>query len=95
MAITKGNLPLSTTPLAITAQTDCSLILVKEDPTVLNWPTTVLNKRVPNSNSDVIQYGKGGAVPFQAPSGVKFAAGTIVGYVDLPSSTTTGVQEEM
>lgn len=94
MAKTVGPLALSTTPLAIVAQTDTPLILVKEDKSVANWPTTQLIRRMPSSGDADEYFGKGEPVAFYPPPGMRIPAGTIVGYVLLPLGTTTGVQTE-
>jgi hypothetical protein len=86
-------LPLSTTPLPIIAQSYCSQIQVYEDKSVSNWPTTNLVRQAPTTNDAAETFLAGQIITFAKKIG-QFQPSDIVGYVYLPSGTTTGIQVE-
>jgi len=93
--LTYGPLPLSTTPLAIVAQTWCSQIEVYEERSVSGWPTTNLIRQAPTTAAAQETFVPGQIITFGAlPTGGKFSPGQVVGYVFLPSGTTSGIQVE-
>jgi len=99
MAITYGPLPLSTTPLAIIAQTSCREILVYESRAVASWPTVGLARQMPDTSGAPEVFEPGQQIvfrPFQwfHPVGELFSPGQVVGYVSTLTGTTTGIQVE-
>lgn len=83
------------TPVAVTAVTQCSSINLVEDNSVPSWPTLPFVIRKPSSGSTANQYPAGSQYLFPAPFGTKWAAGQIVGYIQLPATgSTTFIQDE-
>lgn len=89
---TYGPLPLSTVPLAIVAQSYCSQIQVYELRSVAGWPTTNLIRQAPTT-SDAQEVFEPGQIALFTTS-AKFLPAQIVGYVSLPTGTTSGIQVE-
>jgi hypothetical protein len=85
-----STLTITTTPQAIVAREDCSLVLVKPDPA----SASALQKRAPDSGSTAIPYPVGVAVEFQAPKKGLFYRGQTVGYVNTDSGSMTAYQDE-
>lgn len=91
MARTKALSSITTTPQAVTVQTQCTLVTVEEDSTL----TPVgLKKRAPNSSDSAIPKPAGVAVAFIAPAGSTFYPNQTVGYVEAVSGSTSGFQDE-
>jgi hypothetical protein len=85
--------PAATTP--ITAQTFTSLIVVGENPSVANWPTTDYDVwKVTASGATVgpRRVALGREYAFES-RGAPFAQGQVVGYIQ-PTTTSTFFQDE-
>lgn len=92
MAITKS-LTLTTTPQDIVVQSVCQTVLVKEDESVANWPTTALIITKPASGApNTLTAGK--SYTFACPPGKLWTPGIVVGQIYLPGGSTTGIQDE-
>lgn len=93
-------LALSGTPLPIVAQTVCEEIDVYELRSVVGWPTTALIRTAPTSSDAQEYFEPGQVIVFRKPMfGVNlrarsFLIGEVVGYVFLPTGTTSGIQVE-
>lgn len=79
-------------PEAVVAQDMCRRITVGEDPSVGGYPTTTFNVRKPGKTDTPRRIPLQGSYTFYNPQG--FQPGTIAGYVDLPSGSTTMFQDE-
>lgn len=84
---------VSATP--IVALTAAKSITVLEDPTVANWPTSALNVMKPASTDDPRQIPLGGSYTFTPNPGPTFAKGETVGYVILPTGSSSIIQDEV
>lgn len=93
MPITKS-LALTSTPQNIVVQSSsCRAVVIKEDESVANWPTTALNFSSQGGDTDQRTAGK--AITINCPGNNRyFQRGDIVGQVSLPSGSTTGIQYE-
>lgn len=79
---------------AVTAQTNCTQVTIGEDPSVSGWPTTDFLIAKPGSASTPRRISAGGTYTFSAMGG-RFTQGTIVGYVEAVSGSTTFFQDEV
>ena len=85
-------------PEPVTAHTECQRITIKEDPSVSGWPTTdyLITGSVPGSTP--IRCPAGSEYIFEASSGANliqpFKVGTIVGYIETVTGSTTFQQKE-
>jgi hypothetical protein len=81
-----------TVAVAIIANTACGVVTVREDSSVAGWPSTDFQIRRPASGSTANQYPTGTTYAFTSPAGNRWAAGQIVGYIQLPASGSTDPQ---
>lgn len=81
---------------AVTAQSQCSLVTVGEDPSVAGWPTTdfYVSKPGAGPSSASRRISAGGTYTFDCVGGGKFLPGSVVGYVETVSGSTTFFQDE-
>jgi hypothetical protein len=91
MATTKA-LTLTTAPQNITVQTVCSSVMIKEDESVVGWPTVGLVIVKGGGDNNSITAGK--SYTFQAPQGRPFTPGMILGTVSVSTGSTSGIQDE-
>lgn len=95
MAKTK-TLALTTTPQQITPQRHCKMITIKEDESVVGWPTTAINIQKPTNTDDVNQLTAGKSYPIvpEYPQDCFVAGKPIPVWVSVPSGSTTAIQDE-
>lgn len=92
MSITK-QLALNTVPQNVVVQSVCNTVTLKEDESVANWPTSALIIKKPaTGDANYITAGK--QYFFQAPPNKPWQPGMILGTVNLPTGSTTGIQDE-
>ena len=76
-------------PEEIAATSVCKRIIIAEDGSVANFPTTDWILRAPYIDSDPVRKGIGYSYVFEKPNGSFFHPGDVAGYVELPSGSTT------
>ena len=83
-------------PEPIAAQTNCTRIIVGEDPSVANYPTAEFNIYAPKTTDSALRHQLAQlSEPFTPQPGHQtFDIGEIVGYVETTSGTTTFRQWE-
>lgn len=91
MAQTKA-LTITTVPQNIMVLTVCNTVLVKEDESVVGWPTVALILKKNNGDADTLTAGK--SYTFQAPPGSTFRPGMILGTIATTLGSTSGIQDE-
>jgi hypothetical protein len=95
MAKTK-TLALTTTPQQITPLTHCRSITIKEDESVVGWPTTNLIIQKPTSADDanVLTAGKSYTLTPKYPQDLFVAGQATQLWISVPSGSTTALQDE-
>lgn len=91
MATTKA-LTLTTAPQNIIVLTVCSTVLIKEDESVVGWPTVALILKKNSGDADTLTAGK--SYTFQSPAGKSYLPGLILGTLATALGSTTGIQDE-
>lgn len=81
------------TPTEIVAQTQCNRIAVGEDPSVSGWPTSNFLVMKPAPTDDPREIPMGVSYIFERTGGA-YLPGTVVGYIQTVSGTTTFFQDE-
>jgi len=81
-------------PEPVIAHTECTEIIVKEDPSVSGWPTVDYNVLGSVSGSTRIRCAAGTEHRFPASWQQAFKPGDIVGYVETVTGSTTFQQKE-
>lgn len=79
--------------VAVTAQTVTKRIIVQEDASVANWPTTDYLVAKPLSTDDQIRKVAGARYTFEKGE-YPYRIGSIAGYIKAVSGTTTFAQDE-
>lgn len=87
-------LALTTTPQQIIVSRMCKRVLLKEDESVVGWPTSNLIIQIPDASGSQNVLTAGKAYQFEAPGDAFFGTGTVLGLIFLPSGSTTGIQDE-
>ena len=93
---TKTFVATNAVAVAVTAQTLCGTITIREDAGVVNWPTTSYLIYKPDTNSTPITMAVGESYTFaraELNNPALYQPGEIAGYVK-PASTTTFSQDE-
>jgi hypothetical protein len=83
---------LTTTPQNIVVQSPCNTVLVKEDESVVGWPTANLVIVKGGGDPDTLTSGK--SYQFLAPQHCQFSVGTILGTIATAVGSTSGIQDE-
>jgi hypothetical protein len=81
-------------PEPVIAHTECVEIIVKEDPSVPDWPTVAYNVIGSAPGSTPIGYAAGTEHPFKSGPIQPFGVGDIVGYIETVTGSTTFQQKE-
>ena len=84
---------VSTTATPIVTQTATSSVVIQEDPSVANWPTTDFLLQMPTNTDPAIRRTQGTSFEIKSPVGL-FQKGATVGYVKTVTGTTTFQQYE-
>lgn len=79
---------------AVIAVTDTRLIIVGEDPSVVNWPTQDFKVLKPGSGDVPRQIPIGGTYIFQRDDDRVYLPGEVAGYVQATTGVTTFFQDE-
>ena len=80
--------PVSTSDTAITTTVFTKKVVIQEDPSVANWPTTDYKLKFPDASATAIRRPAGTSWEITC-DGAGFAAGRTIGYVSTVSGTTT------
>lgn len=88
-------------PEPIITASACSLVTIREDPSVSGWPTVGYKVRAPLATDSPVSKEMGedtiftfeGGLQFKSKTG-KWAKGVIIGYVETNSGSTTFSQVE-
>jgi len=83
---------LTTTPQNIVVQSSCNTVLVKEDESVVGWPTVALVIKKGAGDPDTLTSGK--SYQFLSPPNCQFSAGSILGTIAVAIGSTSGIQDE-
>jgi hypothetical protein len=83
---------LTTTPQNIIVQSSCNTVLVKEDESVVGWPTANLVIVKGGGDPDTLTSGK--SYQFVSPQHCQFSTGTILGTIATATGSTSGIQDE-
>lgn len=81
-------------PEPITVATECRHVIIGEDPSVTNWPTTDYQIKGASSNN-FVQCAAGTKFEFHSTvNEPPFRAGQVIGYVQTVSGSTTFMKVE-
>jgi hypothetical protein len=83
---------LTSTPQNIVVQSSCNSVLVKEDESVVGWPSVDLILVKGGGDPNTIHAGK--SYQFLAPQHCQFSIGTILGTIATATGSTSGIQDE-
>lgn len=78
---------VTTSDTAITTTVAGNSVVISEDPSVADWPTTDFNIKLPASTNTAIRRSSGTA--FEIVSDQIIPAGKTIGYVSTVTGTTT------
>lgn len=82
-------------PEEIKVATVCRRVIIGEDDAVTGWPTTGWSLRMPTMTSTAVGKAAGKTHIFQKSDGRHYQPDEILGYVEVPSgSTTFAISEE-